>query len=83
MSRNENTSSSKNKIFKINFKTSYFNEVIGQGTTQKRNFFTILQSSNINLKELFNHKKEFDLSFSTMNQITSREGDSLEIVNLN
>jgi hypothetical protein len=74
---------SKNKIFKINFKTSYFNEVIGQGTTQKRNFFTILQSSNINLKELFNHKKEFDLSFSTMNQITSREGDSLEIVNLN
>ena len=75
--------SSKNKIFKINFKSSYFNEVIGQGTTQKRNFFTFLHSSNINLKEIFNHTKEFGLSFSTMNQITSRKGDSLEIVNLN
>ena len=74
---------SKNKIIKIKFKTSYFNEVIGQGTTEKRNFFTFLQSCNINLNEIFNHSKELGLSFSTMNQITSRDGDSLEIVNLN
>ena len=74
---------SKNKILKINFKTSYFDEVIGQGTTEKRNFFTILQTSNIDFKEIFNHTKEFGLSFSTMNQITNRDGDSLERVNLN
>ena len=74
---------SKNKILKINFKTSYFDEVIGQGTTEKRNFFTILQTSNIDFKEIFNHTKEFGLSFSTMNQITNRDGDSLERINLN
>ena len=73
----------KNKIFNINFKTSYFNEIIGQGTNQKRNFLTFLQSSNINFKEIFNHTKEFDLSFSIVNQITSRKGDSIETVNLN
>ena len=39
--------------------------------------------TKVYLNELFNHKKEFNFSLGYLNQITNREGDSIEFINLN
>ena len=73
----------KKKYFDINFSTSFFSEVIGQGTSRKRTFLTFSQLTKVYLNEIFNHKKEFNFSLGYLNQITNREGDSIEFINLN
>ena len=73
----------KKKYFNINFNTSFFSEVIGQGTSRKRTFLTFSQWTKFNLNEIFNQRKEFNFSLVYRNQITNREGDSIERINLN
>ena len=73
----------KKKYFDVNFSTTFFSEVIGQGTSSKRTFLTFSQWSKVHLNEIFNHKKEFNFSLGYLSQITNREGDSIEFINLN
>ena len=73
----------KKKYFDVNFSTTFFSEVIGQGTSRKRTFLTFSQWSKVHLNEIFNHKKEFNFSLGYLSQITNREGDSIEFINLN
>ena len=75
--------SHKKKYFNLNFNSSFFSEVIGQGTPRKRTFLTFSKWTKVNLNELFNQTKEFNFSLGYMNQITNREGDSIERINLN
>ena len=73
----------KKKYFDVNFSTTFFSEVVGQGTSSKRTFLTFSQWSKVHLNEIFNHKKEFNFSLGYLSQITNREGDSIEFINLN
>ena len=73
----------KKKYFDVNFSITFFSEVIGQGTSSKRTFLTFSQWSKVHLNEIFNHKKEFNFSLGYLSQITNREGDSIEFINLN
>ena len=62
--------------FKVN--GGFFNEVIGQGTPEKRNFSQIKANAKLNLNMLLDWTKEISLSISTINEITQRNGDSIE-----
>lgn len=73
----------KNKFFELNFKNAYLNEVIGQGTKEKRNFLILSASTNFNLNRILNFKKHHNFSFSFINEITNRGGNSFEMVDLN
>jgi hypothetical protein len=77
------TSMNKSQILFSNIKTGYFNEVIGQGTTEKRNFLLLAGNLKININEILNKPKEFSLSFSYWNELTKRGGDVVEELNLN
>ena len=74
---------SENKFLELNFNNSYFKEVIGQGSYQKRDFLLISANSKINLHEVFRNKKYFSFSLSLINEITSRSGTTFEQVDLN
>ena len=76
-------SMNKNQILLSNIKTAYFNEVIGQGTTEKRNFLLLAGDLKININEILKKPKEFSLSFSYWNELTTRDGDVVEELNLN
>ena len=49
---------------------------------QEKEFFNFSKWTKVNLNELFNQTKNL-IFFKVMNQITNREGDSIEHINLN
>ena len=72
-----------NKFLELNFNSSYLQEVIGQGTYEKRNFLFISGNSKLNLHDLLNTNKKFILSVSYINEITNRSGTTSEQIALN
>jgi hypothetical protein len=73
----------KNKIFSSNINAAYYSEVIGQGTSQKRNFTLLSGDLKININKILKTSKEISLSFSYWNELTRRNGDTLIQLNLN
>jgi hypothetical protein len=71
-----------NKVFLGKINAGLFNEVIGQGTAEKRQFRLLKGMFTINLHHRFNWKKEFSLSTSSESEVTSRGGDSISSLNL-
>jgi hypothetical protein len=76
------TNWNKNKFLEATVNTSFFNEVIGQGTKQKRNFLMLSTYLKLDVNELLNLDKEVSLNFSYKNEITSRDGDSISAIKL-
>jgi len=70
------------EVMETNLTTSIFEEVIGQGTTNKRNFLSFLINTKINIDQIFNLKKEISFCAFYRNENTSRFGDSISAVNL-
>jgi len=73
----------KNKLLETEINSSFSNEVIGQGTVDKRKFFKITSSLKLNINELLNTEKEISFCLLHQNENTSRIGDSTSSINLN
>ena len=71
-----------NKFLKLNFNSSYLQEVIGQGSYELRNFLFIYGKSNFNLHEVLNLKKKLIFSLSFINETTKRAGTESEKIDL-
>jgi len=72
-----------NKFLELNFNSSYLQEIIGQGTKEKRNFLFLSGNSKLNLHEVLNTNKKFILSVSFINETTNRSGTTSEQIALN
>ena len=65
---------------KIN--TGFFKEVIGQGTSEKRNFWLVKGAVKINFHRWLNWEKELSLSTSSETELTRRGGEIISSLNL-
>jgi hypothetical protein len=72
-----------NNFLELNFNSSYLQEVIGQGTKEKRNFLFLSGNSKLNLHEVLNTNKKLILSVSFINETTNRSGTTSEQIVLN
>ena len=72
----------KKKIFVAKFNASFYSEVIGQGTSEKRNFTLFKGNFKINFHQLLNLEKEFILSASSVSEYTKRGGKEISSLNL-
>jgi len=72
----------KKKIFVAKFNASFYSEVIGQGTSEKRNFTLFKGNFKINFHQLLNLKNEFILSASSVSEYTKRGGKEISSLNL-
>ena len=73
---------SKNKFLELNFNSSYFEEVIGQGSLLKRNFVLLSGNTKFNLHEIFGLNKKLSVSVSIVDETTKRSSSNPENVNL-
>ena len=73
---------SKNKFLELNFNSSYFEEVIGQGSLLKRNFVLLSGNTKFNLHEIFGLNKKLSVSVSIVDETTKRSSSNSENVNL-
>ncbi|MBL6871509.1 MAG: hypothetical protein ISQ95_02830 [Flavobacteriales bacterium] len=73
---------SKNKFLELNFNSSYFEEVIGQGSLLKRNFVLLSGNTKFNLHEIFGLNKKLSVSVSIVDETTKRSSSNAENVNL-
>ena len=72
----------KNKVLLSKINAGFFKEVIGQGTTEKRDFGLFKGSFKINFHRWLNWKKELSLSVSSESELTRRGGEEVSSVNL-
>ena len=72
----------KNKVLFANINSGFFKEVIGQGTTEKRNFLFFKGVFKINIHRWLNLKKELSLSSSSESELTRRGGEEVSSLNL-
>jgi len=72
-----------NNFLELNFNSSYLQEIIGQGTKEKRNFLFLSGNSKLNLHEVLNTNNKFILSVSFINESTNRSGTTSEQIALN
>ena len=72
----------KKKIFVAKFNASFYSEVIGQGTSEKRNFTLFKGNFKINFHQLLNLENEFILSASSVSEYTKRGGKEISSLNL-
>ena len=72
----------KKKVFLAKINAGFFKEVIGQGTTEKRNFGLLKGVFKINFHRWLNWEKELSLSASSESEITRRGGEALSSLNL-
>ena len=72
----------KKKIFVAKFNASFYSEVIGQGTSEKRNFTLFKGNFKINFHQLLNLEKELILSASSESEHTKRGGKEISSLNL-
>ena len=70
------------KIFVAKFNASFYSEVIGQGTSEKRNFTLFKGNFKINFHQLLNLENEFILSASSVSEYTKRGGKEISSLNL-
>ena len=73
---------SKNKFLELNFNSSYFEEVIGQGSLLKRNFVLFSGNTKFNLHEILGLNKKLSVSVSMVDETTKRSSSNAENVNL-
>ena len=73
---------SKNKFLELSFNSSYFEEVIGQGSLLKRNFVLLSGNTTFNLHEIFGLNKKLSVSVSIVDETTKRSSSNAENVNL-
>jgi len=73
---------SKNKFLELSFNSSYFEEVIGQGSLLKRNFVLLSGNTKFNLHEIFGLNKKLSVSVSIVDETTKRSSSNAENVNL-
>ena len=72
----------KKKVLLSKINAGFFKEVIGQGTSEKRDFGLFKGSFKINFHRWLNWKKELSLSASSESELTRRGGDEVSSVNL-
>ena len=71
-----------NKLFISKLNAAFFNEVIGQGTLEKRNFLLFKGAAKINFHRFLNWKKELSVHISSESELTRRGGDAVSSLNL-
>ena len=72
----------KNKSFISKINAGFFNEVIGQGTLEKRNFILFRGAAKINFHRFLNWKKELSVHVSSESELTRRGGDAISSLSL-
>ncbi len=72
----------KHKVVNGKLNTGVFQEVIGQGTAEKRNFTLFKTAIQLNMHELLKLKKEASISLASENEYTRRTTDTTSGVNL-
>ena len=72
----------KNKSFISKINAGFFNEVIGQGTVEKRSFLLFKGSAKINFHRLLNWDKDLSIHLSSESELTRRGGDAISSLNL-
>ena len=75
-------STNQNKVFLSKINAAYFQEVIGQGTEEKRDFGLLKGSFKINFHRWLNWEKELSFSTSSESEFTSRGGKTVSSVDL-
>jgi hypothetical protein len=73
----------KDKSLESNLKSAFYKEVIGQGTSNKRDFIFLNGSLKFNVDELIKRDKKLSLLVSYRQELTKRKGDSISDVDLN
>ena len=71
----------KKKIFLAKINASFLNEVIGQGTEEKRNFKLFKGVLKINFHRWLNLEKELSVSASSESEVTKRGGKDVSSIN--
>tara|TARA_B110000003_G_scaffold112379_1_gene115005 strand:+ start:2685 stop:4442 length:1758 start_codon:yes stop_codon:yes gene_type:complete len=71
----------KKKVFISKINAGFFKEVIGQGTSEKRDFSLIKGAFKINFHRWLNLDKELSISTSSESELTSRGGDAVSSLN--
>ena len=72
----------KNKVFLAKINTGFLKEVIGQGTTEKRQFGTLKGAIKINFHRCINWNKKISFSASSESELTRRGGEAVSAINL-
>ena len=72
----------KKKVFLTKVNAGFFNEIIGQGTEEKRDFGLIKGAVKINFHRWLNWEKELSLSASSESELTRRGGEAISSLNL-
>jgi hypothetical protein len=72
----------KKKLLLGKINTGFFKEVIGQGTSEKRNFWLVKGAVKINFHRWLNWEKELSLSTSSETELTRRGGEIISSLNL-
>ena len=74
---------SKEKLLETNIRSALLKEVIGQGTSYKRDFILFNGSLKCNLDQLINRAKKLNISVSYRQELTKRKGEPISEINLN
>ena len=70
------------KVINGRLNTGFFQEVIGQGTVDKRNFAMLKTAISIRTRKLLKLKKEASISLASENEFTNRNKDTLSQIEL-
>ena len=71
-----------NKVFVSKINAGFYREVVGQGTSEKRNFGLLKGGFKINFHKWMNWDKELTLASSSESELTKRGGEDVSSVNL-
>ena len=71
-----------NKVFISKINAGFYREVVGQGTSEKRNFGLLKGGFKINFHKWMNWDKELSLASSSESELTKRGGEDVSSVNL-
>ena len=71
-----------NKVFISKINAGFYREVVGQGTSEKRNFGLLKGGFKINFHKWMNWDKELTLASSSESELTKRGGEDVSSVNL-
>ena len=72
----------KNKVVISKINAGFYKEVVGQGTSEKRNFGLLKGAFKINFHKWMKWEKEFSLASSSESELTRRGGEDISSINL-
>ena len=72
----------KNKAVVSKINAGFFKEVVGQGTSEKRNFGLLKGAFKINFHKWMKWEKELSLASSSESELTRRDGEDISSINL-